>query len=224
MAQIKDNGLVLREEVTGESNKRLVLLTENMGKTYAFARGAKGIKSKLAVEKLSYCEFVFFDGGQFLSLTSVTPIHHFHKIPSCYDAYLSANVILELADTMILPQMQARDPLRLILHALTRLNAGKNPKLTLAAFIFKFLQQEGFTPTTTAGTRFGHEGLTHDPKAPLSLNPATIAALNYIIQAQLKATFGFKTSQDVAEELLQAAKIFLRANVDANLKSLDFMM
>lgn len=220
MATIKDVGLVLREEAVGESNKRLTILTENLGKVSAFARGAKGTKSKLAVAKLSYCEFVFYDGKQFLSLTQASQIHSFDKIPSDYDAFCAASFILELTDKMLLPDMPAQYVLNLSLHALSRLNKAQNHKVALAAFIFKLLQKEGYTPTLD-GNFFDTDGLSSVGKEILTL---TVQAIKHITASESKAVFKFKASQDVADELLTCALIFLRANVDEPLKSEKFFV
>jgi len=219
MATFKAVGLVLRDEAAGESNKRLTILTEQRGKIAAFARGARGAKSKLAVAKLAYCEFIFYDGGQFLSLTQIAPLRHFAAIPADYDAYCGASFILELADKMLLADMETRDALRLILLALARLDKGDCPKLVLAAFILKFLQGEGYRPRLD-GDYFGNEGLASEGR---KVHNPTKDALSYIVGAEMTKVFNFKTSQDVAEELLACALVFLRANVDVEISSMTFI-
>ncbi|MCL2353543.1 MAG: DNA repair protein RecO, partial [Defluviitaleaceae bacterium] len=147
MGVIKDKGLVLREWADAESNKRLVLLTENQGKISVFARGAKGAKSKLAISKLSYSELVLFDGGSFLSLSQTCPIKTFNNIPSHYEAYCTAAFFLELLDKTIMAKMQTKDAIKLILKAFNHLDCHPEKHKTIfAAFIFKFLQSEGISP------------------------------------------------------------------------------
>ncbi|MCL2350584.1 MAG: DNA repair protein RecO [Defluviitaleaceae bacterium] len=236
MATIKDKGLILREYDAGESNKRLILLLEERGKVAVFARGAKGAKTKLNPPKMAFCEFVMYDGGQFLSLTQASPIRHFPALPSCYDSFCVANFLLELTDKIILPGMDAKSAMRLLLLALARLDAGRNPKLIFAAFIFKILQTEGIAPIITHcaackaqlanSCSFGAEGLLCEncqivPSA--SLCGTAIKALEYILTAEIIKTFSFKIPPDSATNLAAAATLFLQSNIDIEFKSLKFL-
>ncbi|MDR2166788.1 MAG: DNA repair protein RecO [Clostridiales bacterium] len=235
MGVIKDKGLVLRETAANESNKRLILLTEQNGKLPAFARGALGAKSKLVVGKFSYNEFIIFDGGQFLSLNQVAEIRHFAGITACYESYCAASFMLELADKMVFANMDAKIAVKLILLAFARLNKSRNPKAILAAFIFKFLQKEGFAPLTQSCANcaaenpefFGNEGLNCAncrQNDAICLNLAAVQALDYILTAEPAKTFNFKASTDVIDILHRCAILFLCANVDIELKSLDFIL
>ncbi|MCL2575058.1 MAG: DNA repair protein RecO [Defluviitaleaceae bacterium] len=211
MSIIKDCGIVLRENIAGETNKRLVLLTKNHGKVVVFARGAKGAKSKLSANKLSYNEFVIYDGGQFFSLTQCSPIVQFANIPLDYNAFCVANFILELSDKIMLENMEALDTLNLVLMAFYRLEKAALPSLVQAVFTLKLLQKEGF---------FG-EHCTENPDF-MNISKEANAAINYILSTPIKRVFNFRVSSDVMNELQQYALLFLQQNVDLQLKSLEF--
>ena len=218
MATIKLTGLVLRQEDAGEANKRFTILSEQMGKLQAFARGAKNPKSKLAVKMLTYCEFILYEGENFFSLTQMTSLQDFSQLAEDYDAYVATHFILELADKMLLADMDGKNALNLIMIAFSRLVKKHDTKLVLAAFIFKFLQSEGYRPALN-GDFFGSDGLGESGR---QIAAPTAEALRYIISSEIKNTFSFKTSEKVAAELLDCALGFLRANVDLRLNSMKF--
>ena len=204
----KDFGIVLREIDAGENSKRYILLTKTHGKVVVFARGAKGANSKLSVPKLAYCEFVFYDGGQFLSLSQVSVVAQFGDISGDYDAYCVAAFILEMADKMLLDNMECSAALKLVMAAFSRLDRGASPKLVHGTFVVKMLQNEGF---------FSKELLLGE-----GFVPEVGMAVDYIMDAANEKAFSFKASEDVLEVLQCRALRFLREHVDVQLKSLGF--
>jgi len=147
MAIIKDVGMVLREYPAGESNKRLVLLTQKHGKITAFARGSRRAQSKLATSLFSYNEFVIFDGGGFLSLNHVETIRIFGEITTDYDKFCIGCCFLEMADKMVLATMDTSEILRILLNAFAEMERGRHtPKLIFAVFAIKAMQAEGMAP------------------------------------------------------------------------------
>ncbi|MCL2396902.1 MAG: DNA repair protein RecO [Defluviitaleaceae bacterium] len=240
MAIIKDFGVVLREYAAGESNKKLVLLTRRHGKISAFARGSQRVGSKLATSLFCYNEFVIFDGGSFLSLNQVLPIHTFGKIADDYDKYCFCCCFLELADKMLLTGMETGEALQILLRAFAEMEHGRLPaNLIFAGFVFKFLQKEGLAPIVNMCAAcegeliedcwFYDEGLFCDVCATspgkvtpqhIGLSAQAVLALQYILDADVKRMFAFKVSEGVASQLYAAAGLFLSKNVDVELKSL----
>ena len=228
MAVVKDVGIVLKEIKVGESNKRLILLTQKQGKVVVFARGAGKTHSKLAPRKMAFYEFMFFDGGQFLSLNQVSGIKSFGNITSCYEAFCVCVFFLELLEKTIFVGMDAKDALRLLLLAFGKLDkcadGDSDPKLIFAAFVFKFLQFEGFEPVMDINNDcyfFGEEGF--GDKGPLELNHTAWLALEYILNADINKVFSFRASGDVLLMLCRAAVLFLKANLDLEIKSLELL-
>ncbi|MCL2573357.1 MAG: DNA repair protein RecO [Defluviitaleaceae bacterium] len=218
MAIIKDFGVVLRQYDAGESNKKLVLLTRGHGKITVFARGAKRTGSKLAIELFSYNEFVIFDGGDFYSLNSVVPIHIFENIGQDYDKFCVACCFLELADKMVLASMDTNEILNILLYSIQELLRGRHtPKLVFAVFAIRLLKEEGFAPLVA-------DKYVQTGENTLWLSDEIAKALVYIMKANLKNLFAFKTSNDVSHGLYIAARAFLYENVESEIKSLDMMI
>jgi len=241
MAIIKDYGLVLREFPAGESNKRVVLLTQKHGKLTVFVRGSKKTNSKLTTGLFSYNELMIFDGGDFLSLNGVAPIHSFAKIAEDYEKYCFGCYFLELIDKMVLTGMETDAIMKILLHSLEALNLDRHtPATVFAVFTFKFLQKEGFAPLVTecascggalpinGGCCFTGEGLvcqscSQTEKNSMRLPYAAKLALIYIMEVSGRKIFSFNISADAANQFKDAAMLFLDANVDAELKSLALL-
>jgi len=217
MAIIKDVGMVLREYPVGESNKRLVLLTQRHGKITVFARGSRRAQSKLATSLFSYNEFVIFDGGGFLSLNHVEPIHIFSEIAADYDKFCLGCCFLEMADKMLLVKMDTSDILRILLNAFAEMERNRHaPKLIFAVFAIKALQSEGMAPLVNGNNVESGESM-------MLLMEEAARALTYILETDGKDIFAFKASNDVAEQLYRAARLFVAENMDAQLKSLEII-
>lgn len=240
MAVIKDFGVILREYTAGENNKKLALLTRERGKITVFARGGKNAGSKLTASLFSYNEFMIFDGGSFLSLTQIAPIRHFHQITENFESYCFACFFLELVDKMVLAGMEVFDTLALLLQAFSELEAKRaSPYLVFAVFTLKLLQKEGFAPLVDACSNcenvlekdiwFHNEGLicsncAQTTSGRVFLSPHTVMAIKYILEANYKKAFCFKSSADVQDQLRAAAGLFLAANVEAEFNSLKMLL
>lgn len=239
MAIIKDFGVVLKEYAWGESNKRLVLLTQHHGKLTVFARGSKRVGSKLAAGLFCYCEFMIFEGPNFLSLNQIAPITSFSQIAEDYDSFCTGSYFLELTDKMVLAKMETAEILQLLLQAFAQLAATRHaPGMVFAVFTFRLLKLEGFAPLVdncascdgrlNQNCWFSHEGLICEVCANTAaqkiwISPQTAAALKYILEAEIERAFSFTSSADVQTQLYSAARLFLEANVDVELKSLKII-
>jgi len=223
MPTIKDSGILLREITRGESNKQLILLTRERGKITAYARGAKNTKSKFAaLQPFAYGDFVFYDGGGFLSLNQ-TDIKITHSnIADNYDKYTHACLFLEIIDGLLLPDMDGREALHILMRCLSALNRGVRPVgQVFAAFVFKFLQKEGLAPLMDDDRAFfAAEGIG---EMGIPISKSTIAALQYILEADISGLLHFKASDDVIENLAACARLFLSENVDIKFKSAELI-
>lgn len=231
MPTFKDTGLVLREVETAENSKRLLLLTGQRGKIWVFARGASNTKSKLKAQKMAFCEFVIYDGGQFLSLTQVSQIRAFNAIASDFVGYCVANFLLEAVDKMLLPEMRADEALRVILSAFVRLDKKSDPWIVFVSVTFKLLQLEGFVPITTNCSIcsqifsekyfFGQDGVTCEKCCGIPFSKEATSALEYILKSPIHKMFNFRASSDVLHALVSAVLLFFDYHVETHLNSME---
>ena len=79
---IKTDGLVIKEQNTGESDRLITILTRNNGLIRAFVRGAKNIKSKnlSSTQLLCYSNFTFYKKKESYIVDSAEPIEVFFDL------------------------------------------------------------------------------------------------------------------------------------------------
>ena len=212
MAIFKDKGILLKKINKGEDTTALVLLTENNGKLLVYLSEKNKSKDRINKDSLAYAytEFLINKGQQFLTLKSANIIHNFSNIYNDYDKFVVASVFLEMADKMLFANMECKEAVSTILYSLHTLNKGKHtPKLVLATFIFKFLQNEGYMPDI------------EDFSVNISKN--AVLTLEYILSNPPSKMFNFSISEDIVVELYKISILFIRNSIDMKLYSLELI-
>ena len=101
--QVKTQGLIIREQTVGESDRLVTVLTRDAGVVRAFARRAKNLKDSksAATQLLCYSRLSIFKGREKYMIDDAEPIEvscrkiHVGKLPAC--KLHVADVILRLA-------------------------------------------------------------------------------------------------------------------------------
>jgi len=243
MAIFQDKGIVLREQTTGDSDKRVTLLLKEHGKLTASVRGARKPKSKLAsaTQPFAYSEFIILEGNGFYSLTQATVLESFHGLRARFEAYCRGMYFLELADGMLLRGMPSAAPLRLLLRGLQALARGKPDETLVAAiFTYKFLQLEGYSPCMdfcafcgeeVIGPRlyFTADGLCcrdcvktlHGRSIPL--DDQILQAICTVLTTDAEELFRMDAPDALRLALDKTAALFREENLDLRLKSLELL-
>ena len=245
MAIFKDKGIVLRETAVSESDKRITLLLKERGKLTASARGARKPKSKLAAatQLFAYGEYIILEKDGFYSLTQAEALESFYAVRTKLESFCHGTYFLELADCILLREMQVREPLRLLLRGLQALARGvPDAGLVSAMFTYKLLQMEGFSPGMEAcagcgelydGRRywFTGEGLccrdcmraqaqnTHT----IPIDEAAVHAIRVILETDAETLFRMNVSGELQQMLERTARLLREENLDVSLKSLALM-
>ena len=232
MGTFKDNGIVLRESKSGESDKMLTVLLKGKGKVSVYARGARKLKSSFCVSCSLFCysDFVLFQKSDFLSLTSADVINPYTKIQSDYDAFRCACFMAEMVDKIILREMDTEKILKLLALSLNALDKGIDPDIVRPAFAFRIMSYEGFIPVldscrsckTAEASYFSGEGLVCKDCAcvcDVFISKGAIRAIDYIVNAETKRMFSFQLDGHVKRELLAACDLFVKQNLGIVFKS-----
>jgi len=235
----KIRGIVLKEMVVGESNKRLVVFAKEEGKCVLFAKGAKNTKSKLMAgsQPFCYCDFYVFEGRGFLSITQVDILERFYGLQTDIKVLAYGIYLMELVDKITMEGMENDDLLELFLRVLSRMAKGQiNPRLGARIFELKLLENYGWKPEldqcAVCGGKLldalffhkGHGGMVCNAHkiGSCEISLGAKQAMEYVFSKQANEIFSFSLSTEVLGELGQITKEYLREYTNTTFRSLDF--
>lgn len=241
MNVIKVRGVIIGEEIKGEANKRLTVLTKDLGKIYIHARGAKKLKSPFfaGTQLFSYSDFHIYEGCNFYSLTQVDMIRSFHTLASDVEKISEAYYMAELLQKTCFLGDEHNDILKLFLNTLLALEkSSPSPTLISRIFEIKFLELSGFLSPLHCAVCGGEDSLSfhlHQGESfcqnhlPQHINAKIIPLSNGIQQAFLhvlshenKAIFQFTLSPTLEKHLFHMLQALLLMHMDIYLKSRSF--
>ena len=224
--QLKTQGLIIKEQTVGESDRLVTILTRDEGVVRAFARRAKNLKdSKNAgTGLLCYSREAF-------------PIEVLFDLRRAITALALAQYFCQLAVELVPEGVESADFLRLVLNALHFLCRGTRPQAMLKAIVeMRMLSEAGYMPSIAYCAHCGayesermyfkvNRGEIYckscyldngDPCAPLS--PAALTAMRHIVFSDFEKIFSFDLSSGARQELAAAAEAYTMHRP----KTLDF--
>jgi DNA repair protein RecO (recombination protein O) len=148
MSLYRDQGIVIRTWKLGESDRIIVIITEDNGKVRAVAKGVRKTRSKFGgrLEPTSHVALQLFRGkGDLGIVTQAETIDRFQNIRSDPDLFSDASSMLEVVDHVAPDESPDPNRYKMLLGALRTLDE-KNPPLLVPAFFLKLLDHEGLAP------------------------------------------------------------------------------
>jgi DNA repair protein RecO (recombination protein O) len=148
MSLYRDQGIVLRTWKLGESDRIIVILTQDNGKVRAVAKGVRKTRSKFGgrLEPTSHVALQLFRGkGDLGIVTQAETIDRFLNIRSNPDLFSDASSMLEVIDHVAPDESPDPNRYKMLLGALRKLDE-KNSPLLVPAFFLKLLDYEGLAP------------------------------------------------------------------------------
>lgn len=232
-------GIILKEMVVGESNKRLVVFAKDRGKCLLSAKGAKNPKSKLMAgsQPFCYCDFQVFEGKGFLSITQIDILERFYGLQTDIKTLAYGIYLAELLDQVAMEGMENNDLLELFLRVLSRMAKGQiDPQLASRIFECKLLDYYGWKPQLNQCVlcggdlgdalffHHGHGGMVCNAHkaGSCTISLGAKQAMEYIFSKEGNAVFSFALSKEVLVELGGITKEFLREYTNTTFRSLDF--
>lgn len=238
---IETDGLVIKEQKIGESDKLITVLTSKYGLLRAFVRRATSVKSKMlgATQLLSYSDFVFYKGKNSYNVNSASQKYSFFKLNDDMDSMAVAFYLAELFGELAPENENADTLLRLLLNSLYLMAEKKRgPALVKAAAELRSLSDAGYMPDLVACSQCGeyeteymyfnpssgHILCSHcgSPAEGMRLSLAAISAMRFIVYSDEKKIFNFQVSDEVLSELAQAAEQFAIQQTGRGYKTLEF--
>ncbi|MDR1019110.1 MAG: DNA repair protein RecO [Lachnospiraceae bacterium] len=188
MDQTIITGMVLKATPINENDRRIVLLTKNMGKISAFARNSRKSHSQLlaATNPFVYGDFICTSGRDSYTMIAANVNNYFSELRTDIVGAYYGFYFLEVADYFVLENADSKGMLLLLYQTLKALISPHiDNKLIKVIFELKTLVIEGFINDEIEG----------------DLLPSTKYALEFIMKTGVKSLYTFKVNEDVYKEM-----------------------
>lgn len=235
-------GMVLSAMPVGDYDKRLVLLTKELGKISAFARGARRPNSALLAcsQPFSFGEFSLYTGRNSYTVVSASISNYFQELRQDIDSVYYGMYFCEFADYITRENNDEKEVLGLLYQTL-RAVAKRTIELPLIRLVFEFkiIAINGLAPqvfecvkcektdginrfSIASGGLLCEECKTFDQKA-IRLSTSSIYTLQYIISRDVEKLYTFRVSKEVLNELLICVKYYMNYYINHEFKSSELL-
>ncbi len=242
--QIKTKGIVLKVQDYNENDKLLSVLTEDRGVIYAYASGARRMKSALAPisSMLCYGEFVFFKNREKYTVDSAESERLFFGIRKDLDSLAYASYFCELCLSSANPEEDSKDILRLLLNTLHMLENKKiHPAMLKAIFEIRLMSIIGYAPNLIACSECGEfeknsywfnlvsgsvtctDCRKSETGDEVLLSKSAFLAARHIVYAPIEQLFSFRIGESSLIELSNAAEKYTITQMDKVYPTLEFL-
>lgn len=239
------DGLVIKENNVGESDRVVQVLTRDKGLISAFVSGARKPKSKnaAATALLCYSHLTLTQTKDTYRITESEAIDVFFDIRTDIEKLSLAQYICELCQVMVPFGVEGEEFLRLALNSLHFIAKGKMDIYSIKAVCeLRMMAVAGFMPDLV-----GCRGCGTDLKFPMwldlqggdmvcteckpltaqqgqfaELDKTTFAAMRHIIYSDFSKVFSFSIPSKNARYLSFVTERYLLAQTDRKFKTLDF--
>lgn len=139
---------MLRRRDAGESDRRLTLLTQELGKIDALAKGARKGGSRLAgVSEPLSCSVLFLSAARRARfVTQAQPLSSFSRIRSQYERLCYGLALAELYEAVVPYEEPSPEPFGCLFDSLCALEAHEKPEVAYAWAQLVLLELSGFMP------------------------------------------------------------------------------
>lgn len=236
------DGLIIREQQIGDSDKLVTVLSRNNGVLSAYASGAKSIKSKkgAATCLLSYSSLTLKKKGDSYRITEASPIEVFFNTGNDIEALSLAQYFCELALYHGPSDDKSEIVLRLFLNALHFLAENKrNVHLIKAIVELRLMSLIGYMPDLVACkkcVKYENELMYFDTsegclycsgcvpyeRSFALMNGTLITSMRHIVYSDFSKLFAFTIPDDAARSLSKITEKYLVNKTERNLKTLQF--
>ncbi len=208
--QVDVTGMVLRASPAGEYDRRLVILTRELGKVTAFARGARRPGSTLMA---SACPFVFGtfhlrEGRSAYSLSGAEITNYFTEISGNVETACYGSYFLEFADYYGRENLEASEMLKLLYQSMRALLKAAIPnQLVKPVFELKMMEING----------------EYLESPPGNLCDSTRYTWEYVLASPVEKLYTFRVSDQVLREFSGCVEENKKRFVDKTFHSLDIL-
>ena len=236
--------LVLRSVDYKETDKILTLLTPDLGKVTASARGCRKKGSPLAAgcQLLCWSEMVLYDYQGRWMVKEANTERQFRGVRDDLEKLALACYFAEVTEALALEDMPTPELLSLVLNSLHALDKMDKPlPLVKAAFELRAMCIAGYEPLLEgcavcgaeppADPRFHlTEGVLHCAACrggvgegiSMPLNGQALEAMGHIVYGDPKRLFSFRAEGDGLRRLADLTEAYLHTQLERGFRTLDF--
>ncbi len=201
-------GVVLRTYKLAESDRIIVLLTEEHGKVRAVAKGVRKTKSKFGgrLEPMSHIHLLLHEGRDLDIVNQVDTVESLAPLVVDLDHMTRGMAVLEAVDQMAMEREPNPALYRMLVGVLRTIAVSDSP-LVVPAFFWKLLALEGVRPELDVCVRCGetqllvafdmnHGGvLCRNCRSGAPISPQALELMRMILGGQLNAALAAPTTQ-----------------------------
>ncbi|HIS69442.1 MAG TPA: DNA repair protein RecO [Candidatus Gallacutalibacter stercoravium] len=240
--QFNTDGLVIREQNIGESDRLVTVLTRREGLVRAFVRGAKNLKSRNAssTQLLCYSQMSIYKGKDKYIIDDAAPQEVFFGLRRDIEKLSLAQYFCELALALAPEEGEAGDFLRLMLNALFFLANNKRPPLLIKAVVeMRMLALAGYMPDLIYCPGCGvyeAEKMYFIPRTGqlfcehcrpqnlggVAMGPGVVTALRHTVYADFEKVFAFSLPPEGCRVLAKASELYVLNRLERGFQTLDF--
>ena len=241
--QVKTQGLIIKEQTIGESDRLVTMLTKDAGVLRAFARRAKNLKDSksAATQLLCYSRLSVFKGREKYIIDDAEPIEVFFGLRRDIGALSLAQYFCELAYLLVPEETESEEYLRLVLNSLHFLSKGTRPKRMLQSVTeLRMLSMAGYMPDLVACTNcaaYEDEVMYFLPDSGvlyckdcfeptgepyIALPPGVLTAMRHIVFSDFNKLYSFSLPEDALKVLNAATESYTVRTLHTMPKTLEF--
>lgn len=238
---IEVTGIVIASGPVGEYDKRVVLLTTQLGKISAFARGARKPGNQLMASSNTFAfgTFFIFPGKNSYTIEKAIIKNYFRELANDITSAYYGYYFLEMADYYARENTDETDMVKLLYYSLKALGDERiDNRLVRAVFELKCLVLNGEYPNffecTNCGNKDNLAGFSimmngvvcrecANQKGVIPIGSSAVYTLQFIVSTQIKNLYSFTLTDNVLEEVMKVMKLCCEAYIDKKMKSLDIL-
>jgi len=235
-------GIVLKSTPIGDFDKRVVILTKEIGKISAFAKGARKPNSPLigAVNPFSFGQFVLYEGRSSHTIQQASITNYFSEFREDIERAYYGMYFLEFADYYTREFNDETAMLKLLYQTL-RVLVKNSIAFPLVRYIYelKTICINGEAPqvfhcvtcgdnerevvfSALKGGIVCSECREHIQDAQ-KVSGSTLYTLQYIVSSSIEKLYTFTVSDEVFGELKAIVEYYVSIYVDREFKSLEIL-
>lgn len=236
-------GMVLSVMPIGEYDKRLVILTREIGKISAFARGARRPNNALlaASQPFAFGEFQVFRGRDSYTVASATISNYFGELRDNLEGAYYGFYFCEFADYLTRENVEASDILKLLYQSLRALSKGTiDVRLVRYIYELKMIALNGEAPQVFECVCCGKkeemvwfdtqkggllcEDCAREEDGKRRISAALAYTMQFILTAPLEKLYTFRLSDEVLLEFSGLMEEYRGHYIGHSFKSLEILM